>query len=314
MVRCIWFFGNLFDDSSGSFHYCDHPYSGTVLPVQRSYINAREWLRLWWTKQNKSNPKEAKTNKKRDVNWWPEKCLCTVNQELIPYTYPQGNDGGLVWCSRICAKSAWAPFCNKKKKGKKGKIKEDSGIGNSSKEAVVSSWVHTALCALREQLCECLWGAALQHCSMARASCHPTGLLLTFAPTWSSLPSPNTSVGQKPLRGPSLGHPISHIPYPASPPAMGQAELGRFLLTPTKGKSVVSFWAKSCRYLGYNSQFGEVSGKPQWLPWPLDLAWKAVSGLGAVVPCVEFHRAVCLAGLAPILECLQDQTPRVHLF
>lgn len=60
MVRCIWFFGNLFDDSSGSFHYCDHPYSGTVLPVQRSYINAREWLRLWWTKQNKSNQIQKK--------------------------------------------------------------------------------------------------------------------------------------------------------------------------------------------------------------------------------------------------------------
>lgn len=164
----------------------------------------------------------------------------------------------MVWFgSRICAKSQRERHSATTKKGKNGKEKEDSGIGNSSKEAVVSSWVHTALCALREQLYECLLLCSSR--SMARASCHPTGLLLTFAPIRSSLPSPNTSVRQNPPRGPSVG--ASHIPYPASLPAMGWAELGRILLTPTKSKTVVSFRAKSCRYLGCNSQFGEVSGK-----------------------------------------------------
>lgn len=152
--------------------------------------------------------------------------------------------------------TAPAPFCNNKEKNKgekKETKEEDSGIGNSSKEAVVSSWVHTALCALREQPYECLWGAALQHCSMARAGCHPTGLLPTLAPIQSSLPSLNTSVGQNPQGWRHL----------ASLLAVGQAELGRIWLTPTKGESVVSFQAKPCRYLGHNSQFGEVSGKSQ---------------------------------------------------
>lgn len=63
MVRCLWFFGSLFDDSSGSFHYCDHPYSGAVLPVQRSYINARERLRLRWTKKETSKQTNKKTHR-----------------------------------------------------------------------------------------------------------------------------------------------------------------------------------------------------------------------------------------------------------
>lgn len=233
-----------------------------IIPTVAQYCQSRDHTSMpenGWdcNEQNKTNQKEAKTNKKRDVNWWPEKCLCTVNQELISYTYPQGNEDGLVWYSRICAKSQRERHSATTKKGKNGKEKEDSGIGNSSKEAVVSSWVHTALCALREQLYECLLLCSSR--SMARASCHPTGLLLTFAPIRSSLPSPNTSVRQNPPRGPSVG--ASHIPYPASLPAMGWAELGRILLTPTKSKTVVSFRAKSCRYLGCNSQFGEVSGK-----------------------------------------------------
>ena len=67
MVRCLWFFGSLFDDSSGSFHYCDHPYSGAVLPVQRSYINARERLRLRWTKKETSKKKKKKTQQKENI-------------------------------------------------------------------------------------------------------------------------------------------------------------------------------------------------------------------------------------------------------
>lgn len=152
--------------------------------------------------------------------------VLTVNQELISYTYPH-RAMRMVWfgvLGFVWNHSASAILQQQKKGGKKENKEEDSGIGNSSKEAVVSSWVHAALCALREQLCECLWGSALQCCSMARAGCHPTGLLPIFAPIWSSLPSPNHSVGQNSLKGPSLG--ASPIPYPASLPAVGQASWG----------------------------------------------------------------------------------------
>lgn len=258
MVRCIWFFGNLFDDSSGSFHYCDHPYSGAVLPVQRSYINARERLRLRWTKQNKSK-RSKNQQKERDVNWWPEKCLRTVNQELISYTYPQGNEDGLVWCSRICAKSQRERHSATKKKGKMEKKKRIQVSGILPKKQLWAAGYTQPSVHLENNSMNVFATLLRSTRSMARAGCHPTGLLPTFAPIRSSLPSPNTSVGQNPPRGPSVG--ASHIPYPASLPAMGWAELGRILLTPTKGKTVVSFRAKSCRYLGCNSQFGEVSGK-----------------------------------------------------
>lgn len=153
--------------------------------------------------------------------------------------------------------------------------------------------------------------AALLH---GQGGCHPTGCSPPVLPSGAHFLLQTLQWGRTSQGAPAWGHPISHIPYPASLPAMGQAELRRILLTPTKGKSVVSFQAKSCGYLGYNSRFGEVSGKSQWLPWPLDLAWKPMSGLIGVVPCVKFHRAVGLGGLAPILKCFQDQTPGVHLF
>lgn len=129
MVRCLWFFGSLFDDGSGSFHYCDHPYSGAVLPVQRSYINARERLRLRWTKKKRSKQTKKKPTE-RDANWWPAKCLPNMNQWLISCRYPQGDGFFLVWCSTFCAKSQ-----HKHHSGGKKKRKKCSGIGYSSKEA-----------------------------------------------------------------------------------------------------------------------------------------------------------------------------------
>ena len=147
MVRWIWFFGSLFDDSSGSFHYSDHPYRGAVLPVQRSYINARERLRLWWTKKKKK--KKQKNNKKRDFNWWPAKCLPTVNQLLISYRYPQGNGYffGLVF-DILRKTTARAPFCKKKRGG--NEKREYPGIGCSSKEAFCKQLgTHSPLCTSR---------------------------------------------------------------------------------------------------------------------------------------------------------------------
>lgn len=159
MVRCIWFFGNLFDDSSGSFHYCDHPYSGAVLPVQRSYINARERLRLRWTKQIKSNQIKKKQKptkgemlidgqKSAYILWTRSWFLTRIHRAMRT-----------VWRSRICAKPQRERHSatKKKREKRKKKKKEDSGTGNFSKEAVVSSWVHAALCALREHFYECLF-------------------------------------------------------------------------------------------------------------------------------------------------------------
>lgn len=117
MVRCLWFFGSLFDDGSGSFHYCDHPYSGAVLPVQRSYINARERLRLRWTKKKRSKQTKKKPTE-RDANWWPAKCLPNMNQWLISCRYPQGDGFFLVWCSTFCAKSQHKHHSGGKKKEK----------------------------------------------------------------------------------------------------------------------------------------------------------------------------------------------------
>lgn len=118
MVRCLWFFGSLFDDGSGSFHYCDHPYSGAVLPVQRSYINARERLRLRWTKKKRSKQTKKKPTE-RDANWWPAKCLPNMNQWLISCRYPQGDGFFLVWCSTFCAKSQHKHHSGGKKKKEK---------------------------------------------------------------------------------------------------------------------------------------------------------------------------------------------------
>lgn len=117
---------------------------------------------------------------------------------------------------------------------------------------------------------------SLRRCSPAPApscvepaGCPPVGSLFpTFAPVRSSL-SPcckhlGSGRGQNPPVGSQCGmhlHPASRIPHPASLRAAGQAEWGRILLTHTTGKTVVSFRAQSCRYLGHNLRFGEVSRK-----------------------------------------------------
>lgn len=148
--------------------------------------------------------------------------------------------------------------------------------------------MHSPVCTKRTSL----W-MSLGHCSEAplhgQGWLSPHGLLPTCAPIQSSLPSPNTSVGQNPPRAPSVG--TSHILHHSW--LWGRQSWG--LVDPTK--SVVSFGAKSCRYLGYKSQFGEVSGKFQW---PLDLEAHKWNLIG-VVPCVNFHRAAGLGGFAPIL-------------
>lgn len=102
-------------------------------------------------------------------------------------------------------------------------------------------------------------------CSIARgAGCHAAGSLSpTFAPIRSLL-SPcckhfGSGGGQNLPRGLSAGS--IRILHPASLPAAGRAELGRILLTHTKGKTVVSFRAQSCRYLGHNPRFREVRRK-----------------------------------------------------
>lgn len=206
-----------------------------IIPTVAQYCQSRDHTSMpenGWdcNEQNKTNQKEAKTNKKRDVNWWPEKCLCTVNQELISYTYPQGNEDGLVWCSRICAKSQRERHSATTKKGKNGKEKEDSGIGNSSKEAVVSSWVHTALCALREQLYECLCDAALQQPLHGQGQLSPHGAaphlcshpeLASFSKHFSEAKPPKGS-----QRG-GIPHPISCIP-----PGHGVGRTGEDLVDP----------------------------------------------------------------------------------
>lgn len=125
--------------------------------------------------------------------------------------------------------TARAPFCNKKK-GKNGKEKEDSGIGNSSKEAVVSSWVHAALCALREQLYECLCDAAPQHPLHGQGRLSPYGAAphLRSHPELASF-SKHFS-GAKPPEGSQRGgipHPISCIP-----PGHGVGRTGEDLVDP----------------------------------------------------------------------------------
>lgn len=139
--------------------------------------------------------------------------VLTVNQELISYTYPH-RAMRMVWfgvLGFVWNHSASAILQQQKKGGKKENKEEDSGIGNSSKEAVVSSWVHAALCALREQLCECLWGSALQRCSMARAAVTPRGCSPSLLPSGARFLLQTIQWGKTPWRAPAWGHPPSHI-------------------------------------------------------------------------------------------------------
>lgn len=134
--------------------------------------------------------------------------------------------------------TAQAPFCkNKKKKVKKKSIQV---LGILPKKHSVSSSVHAAHCALKEQLYECLCDAALQH-PLHRAWSQPA------VPPWvrsspRSLRSgarrpPAANIweaegGKTPPWGPSVG--CICIPHPASciPPGGGAGRVGKDFVDP----------------------------------------------------------------------------------
>lgn len=173
---------------------------------------------------------------------------------------------GIFWFGVLhFAQNHSASAILQKQKKKRKKTKSIQVLGILPKKHSVSSSVHAAHCALKEQLYECLCDAALQH-PLHRAWSQPA------VPPWvrsspRSLLSgarcpPAANIweaegGKTPPWGPSVG--CICIPHPASLRAAGQAEWGRILLTHTTGKTVVSFRAQSCRYLGHNLRFGEVS-------------------------------------------------------
>lgn len=192
-------------------------------------------------------------------------------------------------------------------------------LGILPKKHFVSSLVHAAHCALTGQLYECLCDTALQHppysvwshLSPPRVCC-PQPLLLPGAHCPPATNTLGTERGKTSQRGPSVGcicvphlHPTSFIcilhPTSASLLAAGQAELGSILLPHTKGKTVASFGAQSCRYLGKTPQFAEVSGFPVM----------AVATDWCRSCWVQWGR---LAQGGCSHTCLQDQTPQVHLF
>lgn len=223
MVRCIWFFGSLFDDSSGSFHYCDHPYSGAVLPVQRSYINARERLRLRWTKKKK---KQKPTKREMLIDGQQSAYLPWISSWFLTDIH---RAMGIFWFGVLrFAQNHSASTILQKQNKKSKKKKSIQVLGILPKKHSVSSSVHAAHCALKEQLYECLCDAALQH-PLHRAWSQPA------VPPWARS-SPRSLLsrarcppcckllgsggGQTPPWGPSAGcicipHPASRILHPS---------------------------------------------------------------------------------------------------
>ena len=105
------------------------------------------------------------------------------------------------------------------------------------------------------------------------AGCHPAGPTPSGARCPAAANTLEAEGGKTTPRGPSVEH--IRIPHPAPLPAAGRAELGRILLTHTQGKTAVSFWAQSCRYLGRNPRFGK------WVGSFLEIAAATGSGLAA---------------------------------
>lgn len=117
--------------------------------------------------------------------------------------------------------------------------------------------------------------------------------------------------GAKPPERPQCGgiqHPIS-----CTTPGRGAGRAGEDLVDPTNKCDVI--WSQILQI--FRVKF------PIWRrQWKVPVSTMATgSGLEAhkwnligVVPCVKFRGSVGLGGFAPTLKCLQDQTPRVHLF